>query len=149
MSMIWRSRRLSAVCWTGMVGSRYHRGRERSTTKCVKTRTLSFRPGNLRSRAKVRNRHACFQLAAIGGATGEPFVHVGEHDTAIHRGRIRLESEIEILGLIYLLHTLEIVAVELRYVHENVVVHSDAVLILMRCLAVIGQLSEASSLESS
>src|SRR6185369_2252445 len=130
-----------------MVRSRYHRCRGRSTTKCVKTRTLIFHPGNLWPRAKVGNGLACFQRAEIRGATSESFIHVGEHHTAIHGGGIRLEPEIEVLGLVYLLNILEVVSVELRHFHEDVVIDSDAVFVLMRRLAVVGKLCETSSLK--
>src|SRR5439155_23898244 len=49
------------------------------------------------------------------------------------------EPEVEVFGLVDLLYILEIVPIELRHFHEDVVVHLDAVLILLSGFAVFGK----------
>jgi hypothetical protein len=89
-----------------------------------------------------------FQRSKIGCPAGEAISHIGQNHTAVDGRRIRFEAKVEFLRLVDRLHLLEIFRVEPWYVHEHVVVNSNAMEILMCPGAVVGERWEPAHLET-
>ena len=70
-----------------------------------------------------------------------------QRHAAIDGRRARSQAEVEIARVIQLLHRRRILRVELRHVHEDVVIHQDAVAVLSGRLGVFGQRRESAGLE--
>jgi len=84
----------------------------------------------------MRRGLANLQGSQIGRLARKAIGNIGQGYAMINCRRTWLESEIQVFGLVKLLNLLEILRVQPRDIDENVVIHSDAMLVLMRRLAV-------------
>src|SRR5262245_50133302 len=75
----------------------------------------------------MRRRLTDLQRPEIRGPASESVVHVRQNHAAIDGGRRRPQPEVELLGLVDLLHRPRILGVETRHPHEDVVIHEHAV----------------------
>ena len=94
----------------------------------------------------MRRSLAKLQGPEIGRLAGKAIGNIGKDHTAINCCRTWLEPEIEVFRLVKLLNILEILRVQPRDVHEDVVIHSDAVLVLMCRLAIFRERREPARL---
>src|SRR5260370_36612746 len=82
-------------------------------------------------RAVVRRNLAQFQGAQIGRGAAEAIGHVVQNDAAVLGRGAGLELEVEIFRPVEPLNRFQIFVVKLGDVHEDGVIHADAVLVLM------------------
>src|ERR1039457_63952 len=87
-------------------------------------------------RSIVRRRLSDFESPQIRRRTGESVRHIVQDHAAIHRRGAGLKPEIEIIRPVERLNRLQILRIQLWDVHEDVVIHVDAMLILVRGAAV-------------
>src|ERR1700733_4139788 len=85
----------------------------------------------LLTRSIMRWTLAQFQCAEIGRLAGEAIGYIGQRYATIDRCRAGLESEVEVLGFVERLNRFQILRIQLWDVDKDVVIHDDAVLILM------------------
>jgi hypothetical protein len=79
----------------------------------------------------VRRGLAEFDSPEIRSRASEAIRHIVQNHAAIYRSGAGLEAEIEILSPVQPLNCLQILRIQLGNLHEDAVIHGDAVLILM------------------
>src|SRR6267142_6686958 len=94
----------------------------------------------LRTRAIVRHGAAHFVGSKVRGAAGKIIIHAGEPNSCIHRRRTRTKLKVEIGRFVQGSR----VGSGGRDFHKYVVVHGDAVTVLVRGLAIVFQRFEPS-----
>lgn len=87
-----------------------------------------------------------FQCAQVGRVASVTIRHIRKDRTLIDRRGLCLQPEIQVFSLIQLLHVRGVLSIKPWNVDEYVIVHQNAVLILMRRAAVFFQTSKASRL---
>src|SRR6267142_1400341 len=94
----------------------------------------------LRTRAVVRHGAAHFVGSKVRGAAGKIIIHAGEPNSCIHRRRTRTKLKVEIGRFVQGSR----VGSGRRDFHKHVVVHEDAVTVLVGGLTVVFQRFEPS-----
>ena len=95
----------------------------------------------------MRRRLAAFQRPEIRSATSESVGDSRQLCASVERRRSLAQRKIEVLGFVDLLHTGAVLRIEPRHLDEDVVIDQHAVLILLRCGAVLSECGETARLD--
>jgi hypothetical protein len=78
-----------------------------------------------------------FNRSQIRSLAGKSVGHVRKNHSAVDSRRVGLQPEVIIRSFQELLDGLHVMAIPPRHVHERIVIHQDAVLVLTGCLLVL------------
>ena len=87
----------------------------------------------------MRNWRTDLESAEIRRSSSKAIRHIGQNRASVHCGGGGLEPEVEIRDFIEFLKRADVLGIEPANIHEDVVIHENAIAILTSRLTVLGE----------